>query len=641
MERHENTMLKQDNDRLRMENITMKESLRNPVCSHCGGPAVLGETTIEEHRLRLENGRLRDELTRLNSLTSKFLGRPLSSVSSPIGLGNSDLELAVGRNGFGGVSAVSPTMPLGLDFVSGIPGALSGVPPTRSSLGTGFDVTTDTSMYVELAMAAMEEFLKLAQVDNLWFRGMEGGGESLNLEEYTRSFPPCIGMKPESYVSEATRASGTVIINSTTLVEMMMDANRWTEMFSCMLGKASVVEVISFGLGGSKNGALQVMQAEFQILTPLVAVRPVKFLRFCKQHTEGYWAVVDVSVDSIRDGSTGQIYTDCRRLPSGCIVQDLPNGYSKVIWIEHMEYDETTVNQSFRPLLRSGLGLGAQKWVATLERQCEFLAVILSSTVQGGDQAVISPAGRKSLAKLAQRMTRNFGTGICATVHNWDIVQVGDANDPRLMMRKSYGNPGEPPGMILSATTTVWLPVSRERLFDYLRNEQTRAQWDVLSLEGPMQQMLHIAKGQDLGNSISLLRSSANSSNSNQGSILILQETCNDVSGSLIVYAAVDIPAMNVVMGGGDSSCVVLLPSGFSIVSDCQNESTTNQDSSPGISATETPGSTGGGSGSLLTVSFQILVNSSSTRLTMDSVHTVNALITRTLQSIKAAFSGN
>ncbi|KAL3524247.1 hypothetical protein ACH5RR_017081 [Cinchona calisaya] len=642
MERHENSLLKQENDKLRIENIAMKEAMRSPVCGNCGGPAALGEISIEEHHLRIENARLREELNRICLLANKFLGRPLSSLSSSMPPGNSDLELAVGRNGFGGLSPVGTPLPIGLDFGSVVSGAFPVLPTTRSSMGmTSFDVSVDKSMYLELAMAAMDELLKLAQIDNpLWFRSFDGCGEALNLEEYTRSFPPCIGMKPSNFITEATRATGTVIINSTSLVEMLMDLDRWTEIFSCMIGRTTV-DVVSCGMGGTRNGALQLMHSEFQVLSPLVPVRQVKFLRFCKQHAEGFWAVVDVSVDSIREGPNAQAFGDCRRLPSGCIVQDMPNGYSKVTWVEHMEYDDINVHQFYRPLLRSGLGFGAQRWVATLERQCECLAVIMSSTVSGGDQAVISPTGRRSLAKLAQRMTRNFCAGVCSTVHKWEIVQVGNTDNPRLMMRKSIGSPGEPPGVVLSATTSVWMPVSQQRLFDFLRNEHTRSQWDVLSHDGPMQQMLHIAKGQDLGNSISLLRSSATSPNSNQSEMLILQETCTDESGSLIVYAAVDIPAMNVVMSGGDSSCVVLLPSGFAIVPDCYPYST-GPNSSDGTLTKEAAAAGGSSNGSLLTVGFQILVNSlPEAKLTVESVDTVNALIGRTLQGIKSALQCN
>ena len=73
------------------------------------------------------------------------------------------------------------------------------------------------------------------------------------------------------------------------------------------------------------------MHAELQVLSPLVPVREVNFLRFCKQHAEGVWAVVDVSIDTIRETSSGPAtFVNCRRLPSGCVVQDMPSGYSKV-----------------------------------------------------------------------------------------------------------------------------------------------------------------------------------------------------------------------------------------------------------------------------------------------------------------------
>ena len=73
------------------------------------------------------------------------------------------------------------------------------------------------------------------------------------------------------------------------------------------------------------------MNAELQVLSPLVPPRPLKFLRFCKQHADGVWAVVDVSIDINREALNGDSYFQCRRLPSGCLVRDMPEGYSKVI----------------------------------------------------------------------------------------------------------------------------------------------------------------------------------------------------------------------------------------------------------------------------------------------------------------------
>jgi homeobox-leucine zipper protein len=120
----------------------------------------------------------------------------------------------------------------------------------------------------------------------------------------------------------------------------------------------------------------------------------------------------------------------------------------------------------------------------------------------------ITASGRRSMLKLAQRMTDNFCAGVCAsTVHKWNKLNAGNVDeDVRVMTRKSVDDPGEPPGIVLSAATSVWLPVSPQRLFDFLRDERLRSEWDILSNGGPMQEMAHIAKGQDHGNCVSLLR---------------------------------------------------------------------------------------------------------------------------------------
>ncbi|MBA0562856.1 hypothetical protein Golob_007877, partial [Gossypium lobatum] len=379
--------------------MSIRDAMRNPICTNCGGPAIIGDMSFEEQHLRIENARLKDELDRVCALAGKFLGRPITGPPLP----NSSLELGVGTNGtFGTTMATTTTLPLGHDALPTMV-----VPSNRPA------TTLDRSMFLELALAAMDELVKMAQTDEpLWIKNIEGGREMLNHDEYLRTFTPCIGLKPNGFVTEASRETGVVIINSLALVETLMDSNRWAEMFHCMIARTSTTDVISNGMGGTRNGALQLMNAELQILSPLVPVREVSFLRFCKQHAEGVWAVVDVSIDTIKENTT---FVTCRRLPSGCVVQDMPNGYSKVIWVEHAEYDESQVHQLYRPLLSSGVGFGAQRWVATLQRQCECLAILMSSTVPTRDHTAITASGRRSMLKLAQRMTDNFCAGVCAS----------------------------------------------------------------------------------------------------------------------------------------------------------------------------------------------------------------------------------
>ncbi|PAN31920.1 hypothetical protein PAHAL_5G450300 [Panicum hallii] len=643
LERHENALLKQENDKLRAENMTIREAMRSPMCGSCGSPAMLGEVSLEEQHLCIENARLKDELNRVYALATKFLGKPMSMLAGPmmqphlssLPMPSSSLELAVG--GFRGLGSIpSAAMPGSMgEFAGGVSSPLGTVITPARATGSAPPamVGIDRSMLLELAISAMDELVKLAQLDEpLWLPSLNSSPnkEMLNFEEYAHTFLPCIGVKPMGYVSEASRESGLVIIDdSIALVETLMDERRWSDMFSCMIAKATVLEEVTSGIAGSRNGALLLMKAELQVLSPLVPIREVTFLRFCKQLAEGAWAVVDVSIDGLlRDQNSATTSNAanirCRRLPSGCVMQDTPNGYCKVTWVEHTEYDEASVHQLYRPLLRSGLAFGARRWLAMLQRQCECLAILMSpDTVSANDSSVITQEGKRSMLKLARRMTENFCAGVSASsAREWSKLDGATGSigeDVRVMARKSVDEPGEPPGVVLSAATSVWVPVAPGKLFNFLRDEQLRAEWDILSNGGPMQEMANIAKGQEHGNSVSLLRASAMSAN--QSSMLILQETCTDASGSMVVYAPVDIPAMQLVMNGGDSTYVALLPSGFAILPDGPSAATGHK--------------TGG---SLLTVAFQILVNSQPTaKLTVESVETVNNLISCTIKKIKTA----
>jgi homeobox-leucine zipper protein len=51
-----------------MENNRYKEALSSASCPNCGGPAALGEMSFDEHHLRIENARLREEVTKTKLL---------------------------------------------------------------------------------------------------------------------------------------------------------------------------------------------------------------------------------------------------------------------------------------------------------------------------------------------------------------------------------------------------------------------------------------------------------------------------------------------------------------------------------------------------------------------------------------------
>ncbi|KAH0723725.1 hypothetical protein KY289_006769 [Solanum tuberosum] len=596
-ERHENTQLRNENDKLRAENIRYKEALTTATCPNCGGPAAIGEMSFDEQHLRIENARLREEIDRISGIAAKYVGKPMLNYPQLPSLGGNNIVHQLGE------MFTTTTTTTGGDLLRSISG------PSDA----------DKPIVIELAVSAMEELIRLAQTgEPLWINSDNSDNVLLNEEEYARTFPRGIGPKSLALKSEASRESALVIINYVNLVEILMDVNQWTNFFTGIVSKATILEVLSTGVAGNYNGALQVMTAEFQVPSPLVPTRENYFVRYCKQHGDGTWAVVDVSLENLRSTSVSR----CRRRPSGCVIQELPNGYSKVTWIEHVEVDDRAVNNIYRPLVDSGLAFGAKRWVATLERQCERLASVMASNIPTGD-VITSPEGRKSMLKLAERMVMSFCAGVGAsTAHTWTTLSGSGADDVRVMTRKSIDDPGRPPGIVLSAATSFWMPVPTKRVFDFLRDENSRNEWDILSNGGLVQEMAHIANGRDSGNSVSLLR--VNSGNSSQNNMLILQESCLDTTGSYVIYAPVDIAAMNVVLSGGDPDYVALLPSGFAILPD-------------GSSNAENSNASGG---SLLTVAFQILVDSVPTaKLSLGSVATVNSLIKCTVERIKASIT--
>jgi homeobox-leucine zipper protein len=117
--------------------------------------------------------------------------------------------------------------------------------------------------------------------------------------------------------------------------------------------------------------------------------------------------------------------------------------------------------------------------------------------------------GTRSLLKLAQRMMDNFRAGVSTSSAAWSKLDGFTGNigeDVRVMARQSVDEPGVPPGVVLCAATSVWMLVTPKRLFNFLCNEETRAEWDILSKSGPMQELTKIAKGQQDGNAVSLLK---------------------------------------------------------------------------------------------------------------------------------------
>lgn len=592
-ERHENSLLKTEMDKLRDENNALRETIKKGSCPNCGFAASSKDATLhtEEQQLRLDNARLKAEVEKLRTMIGKYPhGTSHSPTSSSCSAGNDQDNKS------------------SLDFYSGVFGL-------------------EKSRIMEIVNLAMEELKKMAFAgEPLWIRSYETGREILNYDEYVKEFSlenPDNGLPKRSI--EASRDSGIVIVDLPRLVQSFMDVNQWKEMFPCMISKAATVDVICYGEGANRNGAAQLMFAELQMLTPLVGTREAYFVRYCKQLNADQWAIVDVSIDKV-EINIDESLLKCRKRPSGCIIKDQSNGHCKVTWVEHLECQKSKAHSMYRSIINSGQAFGARHWMATLQLQCERLVFFLATNVPTKDSSgVATLAGRKSILKLAQRMTWSFCRAIGASsYHTWNKIPTKTGDDVRVASRKNLNDPGEPLGVILCAVSSIWLPVSHVVLFDFLRDETRRDEWDIISNGGSVESIANLAKGQDRGNAVSIqtMKSKEN--------MWILQDSCTNSYESMVVYAPVDVTGMQSVMTGCDSSDIAILPSGFSILPDGLESRPLVITSKPEEKSTE--------GGSLLTTAFQILTSNSPTaKLSMESVESISNLISCTLRNIKTS----
>ncbi|XP_057951911.1 homeobox-leucine zipper protein HDG11-like isoform X1 [Malania oleifera] len=649
-ERADNCALRDENDKIRCENIVIKEALKNAICPSCGGGPPIGEDSyFDEQKLRVENAQLKEELDRVSSIAAKYIGRPISQLPpvQPIHVSSLDLSMA----SFGGQGMAGPSLDLDL-----LPGCSSTIPNLPfQAMGIS---EMDKSLMADFAANALEELLRLLQTNEpLWMKSPTDGRDVLNLESYERLFPRTNNhLKNPNLRIEASRDSSVVIMNSSSLVDKFMDSSKWVELFPTIVSVARTIEVISSGILGTQSGSLQLIYGDLQVLSPLVPTREFCFLRYCQQMEQGLWAIVDVSHDFPRDGqfaSQGR----CHRLPSGCLIQDMPNGYSKVTWVEHVEIeDKAPIHRLYRDLIHSGLAFGAERWLATLQRMCERFACLTGTSTRDLGGVIPSADGKRSMMQLAQRMVNSFCTSISTSSSNGHHQQTTLSGLNELGVRVSFRkntDPGQPNGVVLSAATTIWLPISPQNVFNFFKDERNRPQWDVLSNGNAVQEVAHIANGRHPGNCISVLRAF----NTSQNNMLILQESCTDSSGSVVAYCPVDLPSINRAMSGEDPSYIPLLPSGFTISpdggggrveqlgrgGDVEAVAAAVMAASSSSNAQAAGGEMGMGigmGGSLITVAFQILVSSlPSAKLNMESVATVNNLIGTTVHQIKAALN--
>ncbi|GLJ12325.1 hypothetical protein SUGI_0188830 [Cryptomeria japonica] len=515
-ERTDNANLRTENERFRLDRQALRNTLNNIRCQTCGGSNFMTEMVYKQQSLALENELLRTEIEKLNAVASSCVGRTIPLLET---------------------RADQSQMMYSSHHEEGSSGQ------NQITLPTPICVSFDESSAMEAAQKATEEFIWMVDANEpVWVKKpfADGTIEILNTNQLYGTFPQGMGLS-SNMKREGSRDTSIVSITGAELVDLFMDVNKWKKIFSLIVTRAETLQVVSQGVGGHRNGLLQLMYAELQILSPLVPTRHISFLRFSQQPTNGMWILVDFSLENLNysiSPSVGWYH----KHPSGCAIQDMPNGCSKVIWIEQGETDYRIVHKIFEQVINSEMAFGAQHWLTCLQRQCCWFKTLVDLTSEGD-------VSRTNMIRLAQNISSQFVANISALSQS--------SNDPIKITTRNASEVGQSSGVIVCVGTSIKLSVPPNVLFNFLGDERTASKYKLLSC-GEWKELTSIGNGSDPSNCISLFDVYCEGETEK-----MLKHSYRDASGSFCVYTAINV---DIIHGKDASSLPIDAHHGFAVL---------------------------------------------------------------------------
>ncbi|KAH0681174.1 hypothetical protein KY290_021050 [Solanum tuberosum] len=483
----------------------------------------------------------------------------------------------------------------------------------------------DKPSIFEIGVAAMNEMVELLKLNNpIWIESPCYEGCFIHREVHDKLFPNQYRpSKSPTTRFESSKVCGIVPMNAIELIQNFLDPIKWMNMFPTIVTKARTIEVLD---SGNMGGSIQLMYEKLHILSPLLEARDYFFIRYCRKLDQTTWIMVDVSYDLIKEIQSGEP-SHAWKFPSGCAIRDMDNGESMVTWIEHVQVDEKMqVHHIFRNLLIGYETYGAKRWIITLQRMSERYNVEVGATCFTRDDlkgVVNDPEGLDNVMQISLRMVKRF-CEILSMTGNLVYPTSSQLNsEDRISIRKNEEFT-QKKGFIVTASTSIWLPHSFQTVFNFLKDDNTRCQWDVLTVGNNVTELARINTGSIPGNNITIIQPYV----SKENNILVLQESGIDEIGAFLIYAPIDAPTVNLIINGGDAKKVTTLPSGF-IISPYGHYSLGRDNNGNAQN------------GSILTIAFQILIighpndNSISQKEQKSAVTSVHTLLSSTVLKIK------
>ncbi|KAK9020338.1 hypothetical protein V6N11_010364 [Hibiscus sabdariffa] len=418
----------------------------------------------------------------------------------------------------------------------------------------------ERAVMCETAAAAMDELVRLLRTNEpLWVKSPLDGRYVIHHENYIKSFPTASQLPSFSDRIESSKDSALVTMNAARLVSMFLDMDKWVDLFPTIVTEAKTIQVLEKGMVENRNGCVQL-----------------------------------------------------------------------ITWVEHVAVGDKTHTQCLYLNLNlnlnlnlSGSAYGSERWLISLQRMCERFLISSNAEIIEPIHHIGRTCSREegwkwksNLMKVSHRIVKSF----CSMLNmsgQLDFPQRSDESNSgvRVSVRHTTGT-RQTKGIIVTAATSLLLPLPSQSIFSLLKDHNIRHQWDVLCNGNPIKEIANISTGNVLGNCISILQPFVQRENN----MVLLQECfCNsDCLEGFVVYAPISFAAMNIAMDGDDCSYIPILPSGFIVSAD-----------------TRFPANS---CASILTVAFQLLLSSPSSstqELNIQSAATMNNLVTSTIQRLK------
>ncbi|XP_049406712.1 homeobox-leucine zipper protein ROC8-like [Solanum stenotomum] len=634
-----NNALRKENERFLIENKAMKEAMKNIMCPKCDGPPI-GKEERERNleNMKMENQWLTEQYEKVSNLISSVVGRPFvmdsnlvppkptlgsSSNSSDGSLLNQNicgspiryppLRQENNHNNNNNVQAHSIN-------INNIP-VMSPSPQEHDEFHHDNRQKTIT---FETVVASMNEMLELLKMnDPIWVDSSSDVRSLIHREGYERPFPNQVQPYQTSNARiESSKDCGIVSMTAIELIDNFLDPVKWMNLFPTIVTKARTIKVLD---SGTWRGSIQLMYEKLHILSPLVEARDFFFIRCCRQLDPTTWIMMDVSYDIFNEIQSG-VPSYSWKFPSGCAIQDMGNGQSKVTWVEHVQvYEKYQVNRIFRNLLCGRETYGAKRWIVTLQRMSERYSFAMGATcpTRHDFKGVFhDPEGLKNTIQVSQRMVKSFFE-ILSMTDKLDFPTSSQLNRGDSISIRKNEEITQPKGFIAIAATSLWLPFSFQDVFNFFKDDKTRSQWDILTGGNNMIELDRVLTGTFPGNNITIIQPC-----NMHKEMLMLEETSIDEMGAFLVYAPIELRAITSIVNGGDATKVPILPSGIIISPDGRLSS--NRDYAANAQ-----------NGSILTVAFQILIcgnnNPTSKQQQMEVVASVHGVLSATILKIKAA----